>query len=337
MSVFGKPVGTLSVFGGGSSAPFGQLTTNNAAPNTNSLFGQSQQQQQQQQQQPQQQPGSMLNQSILGQSQVGAYPMASTRLWQPGSMTPHQKSVTDQMQVIMNKWDPASPNCVFKHYFYNKVEESQIPFYAPGPHEDPKEWDEALQHKPAPGFVPVLAQGFEAMAERLKVQRRAVAEFNARLHEINKSLDAMLSRHDLETSVRTLACRRRHVVLKERCLALAAKVQVLRNRGYALSADEDELRLKLASLERGLGDPALNARAEELWSRLIASRQLADRLRQEMSKNGGIEGEGLGEEVEAKAKKILEDYEKQLQHLKKETDSIKKDFEGWEKEQEGSR
>ena len=208
------------------------------------------------------------------------------------------------MTVIKEKWDPFSPSCAFKHYFYNKVDESRIPFYAPGPNEDPKEWEEALQSKPAPGFVPAMAKGFEALAERLKVQRHVVAEFNGRLHEINRSLDAMLSRHDLETSVRTIAARQRHTLLKERCLALAAKVQVLRNRGYALSADEDELTQKLAVLDRDMGDPTLNARAEELWSRLLALRQLADRLQAELGWNGKAEGEGLGEETVIKAKKV---------------------------------
>jgi len=255
------------------------------------------------------------------------------------------------MQLIIEKWHPASPSCAFKTYFYNKVDEARIPFYQPGPQDDPKEWEEALSRKPAPGFMPVLCAGFEGMAERLKVQRQAVGQFNARLHEINASLDAILSRHDLETSVRALNARRRHAALRGRALALAARVQVLRNRGYALSGDEDELRSKLAAMEREMQDPALSARMEELWSRLIVLRGYADSLREEINKRGMAEDGGLGEEVEAKAKKvslsccevvevgwsanmgqILEDYEKQIQHLKKEVEQIRKDFEEYEKE-----
>lgn len=247
-------------------------------------------------------------------------------------MSSHQKSIPEQMQLIAEKWHPLHPSCAFKTYFYNKVDESRIPFYQPGPQDDPKEWEEALSHKPAPGFMPVLCAGFAGMAERLKVQRRAVGEFNARLHEINASLDAILSRHDLETSVRALNARRRHAALRNRCLALAARVQVLRNRGYALSSDEDELRTKLMEMERQMQDPALSARMEELWSRLIVLRGYADSLRVEINKRGTSEDGGLGEEIEAKAKKILEDYEKQIQHLKKEVEQIKKDFEDYEKE-----
>ncbi len=152
--------------------------------------------------------------------------------------------------------------------------------------------------------MPVLGSGFQAMAERLKVQQRAIGTFNAKLHEINASLDAILSRHDLETSVRSLAARRKHAELGKRCLALAAKVQVLRNRGYALSGDEDDLKQKLLEIERGMEDPALGARMEELWSRLIVLRKYAEGLRAEISKRGIKEDEGLGEEVETKAKKV---------------------------------
>jgi nuclear pore complex protein Nup54 len=255
------------------------------------------------------------------------------------------------MQLIAEKWHPLHPSCAFKTYFYNKVDESRIPFYQPGPQDDPKEWEEALSRKPAAGFMPVLCAGFQGMAERLKVQRQAVGQFNARLHEINASLDAILSRHDLETSVRALNARRRHAALRNRALALAARVQVLRNRGYALSSDEDELRTKLVEMERGMQDPALSARMEELWSRLIVLRGYADNLRAEINSRGMSEDAGLGEEVEAKAKKvslpdsggrdvgesantrqILEHYEKQIQHLKKEVEQIKKDFEDYEKE-----
>ncbi|KAK1480197.1 nucleoporin nup44 [Colletotrichum cuscutae] len=248
----------------------------------------------------------------------------------------NQKPIPEQMSLIFEKWNPTNPNCAFKHYFYNKVEEASVPFYKPGPHEDPRDWEEALQKKPAPGYIPVLCTGFSGVAARLQTQKKVVGELNVRLHQINASLDAILSRHDLETSVRALAARRRHVVLRERCLALAARVQVLRNRGYALSGDEDDLRLKLAELERNVQDPALAAREEELWSRLIVLRDYADQLMKETNKPAFASGEGLSEETEHKTKKVLEDYEKQIQHLKKEVESITKDFADWEKERNPS-
>ncbi|KAH6885354.1 nucleoporin complex subunit 54-domain-containing protein [Thelonectria olida] len=303
------------------------------APKT-SFFGQPQPIQTQPQQQ-----ANPLGGSIVGQQQQPqqmptlsqSHAQLSSSLWQPDKENPHQKPILEQMKLVTEKWDPANPNCVFKHYFYNKVEESHVPFYKPQPFEDPREWEEALQNKPAPGFMPVLCSGYSGVADRLKTQKRAVSDFNTRLHQINGGLDAILQRHELETEVRAVAARRRQTTISERCLALAARVQVLRNRGYALSGDEDDLSSRLQTLEREVQDPAVNAREEELWSRLIILRGYADQLNKEMDRPSGGEGEALDPDTEAKAKRVLEDYEKQIQHLKKELEALGVDYQEWEK------
>lgn len=219
-------------------------------------------------------------------------------------MCADQKPILEQMKLVTEKWDPANPSCVFKHYFYNKVDEAHIPFYKPQAHEDPREWEEALQNKPAPGFMPVLCAGYTGVADRLKTQKRAISEFNTRLHQINGCLDALLQRHELETETRALAARRRQTMISNRCLALAAKVQILRNRGYALSGDEDDLKSRLQTLERDVQDPAVGAREEELWSRLIVLRGYSERLNKEMEKPTGAESEGLDDETQTRAKRV---------------------------------
>ncbi|RCI12598.1 hypothetical protein L249_0818 [Ophiocordyceps polyrhachis-furcata BCC 54312] len=272
----------------------------------------------------------------------------STSLWQPGKDTPRkmyaspsrrlmltreadQKPILDQIKLVTDKWDPASPNCVFKHYFYNKVDEAHVPFYKPQPYEDPREWEEALQNKPAPSFMPVVCSGYTGVADRLRTQTRAISDFNTRLHQVNAGLDALLQRHELETEVRALAARRRQTAIAGRCLALAARLQVLRNRGYALSSDEDDLKNRLQNLEREVQDPAMGAREEELWSRLIVLRGYSDRLKMDVDQSAGSDGEPLDSETCAKAKRILEDFEKQIGHLKKELESLGVDVEEWEK------
>jgi nuclear pore complex protein Nup54 len=217
---------------------------------------------------------------------------------------PDQRPIPEQIKLIMEKWDPTNPNCAFKTYLYNKVDEHTVPLYGPGPNEDPKEWEEALRQKPAPNFIPVLCAGFPSIIARLTLQRRVMVEFNNKLHAINASLDAILSRHDLEHTVRAFNARRRHAELSKRCLVLASRVQVLRNRGYAMSGDEDELRQKLQKIDKSMQDPALSARMEELWSRLIILRGYAESLKDEINRPGFAEGNGLDEEIEAKAKKV---------------------------------
>ena len=215
-----------------------------------------------------------------------------------------QRPVTEQIKAITEKWDPDNANSEFRTYLYNKVEEHAVPNYAPQANEDPKEWELALQQKPGPNYIPVLCAGFPAIIARLMLQRRKISEINTMAHSINSSLDAILSRHDLEHSVRALKARRKHAELGKRALILASRVQVLRNRGYALSGDEDDLRQKLVKIEKGLQDPALGARMEELWSRLIVLRGYADSLRAQISKPGFAEIDGMDQEIEAKAKKV---------------------------------
>lgn len=208
------------------------------------------------------------------------------------------------MAAILEQWDVGNPNCAFKHYFYNKVLDEHAPFYRPGANEDPKKWEEALSKKPGPGYVPVLCTGFAQMGERIKTQQTNLGLFNKRLHEINNSLSLMLQNHDTKTSIRAMDAKRKHIVLKERCLSLATKVQVLRNRGYALGSDEEDLRIKLTALEKGVSDPAINARAEEIWARMITVQERAKLLKADIEKSGSQSITTLDESTEKQAKKV---------------------------------
>ncbi|KZF20629.1 hypothetical protein L228DRAFT_175679 [Xylona heveae TC161] len=290
-----------------------------------SLFGSTLQPAQQQAQAPQ--PG------LFGQTTVN-----TSSLWQPGSdVAPRQKTIPEQMQLIAEKWDPNSANCAFQHYFYNKVPAEQAPYYRPPPDEDEKKWEEALSKKPIPNTIPVLGKGFQLLGRRLEVQVAHVNVLQTRLHEINNTLTSMLQNLDLVISIRTMDAKRRHVSLSHRCLSLATKVQVLRNRGYAMDAVEEDLRKKLLTLERGVFDPALVGRGEEIWARMVGVRERARVLQEELDKagrsaaNGTGQGDSVDEEVVKKATKILQDYAAQLAHLDKELTQIQSDFTIWEK------
>lgn len=210
---------------------------------------------------------------------------------------------------MAEKWDPNSSNTVFQTYLYNYVSEDQAPFYRPGPQDDEAKWEEALQKKPSPGAIPVLYKGFFQLGQRLLIQKQHLDVLQGRLHEINNSLTVMLQNHDLVISIRAADCRRKHVVLSQRCLALATRVQILKNRGYALDSAEEELRKKLMTLERGVFDSGLTGRGEEIWARLLGVRKRAKQLQAEFDKSGrGLSTSSgtneLDEEVAKKAKKV---------------------------------
>ncbi|KAN0089479.1 Nucleoporin complex subunit 54 domain containing protein [Hyaloscypha variabilis] len=319
---------------------FGGLGQQNQAQQTGGLFGGANQNQQQQQQPPP--PGGMFGGSTQGafgqttQQQLPQLAQSNNAMWQPlSAFNPREKTIPEQITSIVEKWDTGNPNCVFKHYFYNKVDENMAPYYRPPPGEDPKDWEDALSKKPGPGYIPVLCVGFAQMGKRIELQQKNLSGFNARLHEINNSLSAMMQKHETETSVRTTDARRKHLVLKQRCLALATKVQVLRNRGYAMGGDEEVLRTKLLALEKSVNDPGLSARGEEIWARMLIVQERARLLKNEIEKTGQEPADILDEEMSRRAKKILEDYNTQLLHLKTEVEKIQKDFVAWEKEQGG--
>lgn len=338
------------LFGGQQQQPQQQQQQNPGA----SLFGQPQQQQQQSQQQAQQQP--TFNNSLFGSSLQPAPSLSASQaqsvqqkreglpqlrqsLAQPlaaSTITGHrEKSVIEQIRTINSKWDPSNPECVFQHYFYNAVKPEEAPFYGPSPGEDERKWEEALSNKPAPGAIPVLARGFEQVAERIQQQAMAVTALRTRLHEINNSLTLLKDAHELNVASRITEAKRKHIVFTQRTLALATKVQILRNRGYVMDQQEEELKKKLIELEKKTFDPVLGGRQEEIWARMSGVRERARILQEETERLGkSIEnqqnGELLSEEDQKALEKILQDYDKQLQHLKKWVDDTKQEYDEWE-------
>ncbi|OJI97280.1 hypothetical protein ASPVEDRAFT_49314 [Aspergillus versicolor CBS 583.65] len=331
-----KPAGGL--FGGS----LGGTQQQQQPQQQGSLFGGLGQTQQQQQQPQQQQSlfgggGSLLGggqqqgqqqQPQLGQS---TQPQGSS-LWSPGrAVTGVHRTVPMQMTIIKDKWDHSNRASPFRTYLYNNVGEDNAPFYQPGPQDDETKWEDALRSRPDSGYVPVLVHGFWELGKRAQRQKDFLTLIQQRLHEINNCLTELLSRHDLKISVKIADCRRKHLVLSKRCLALAAKTQVLRNRGYAMDDAEEELKKKLAQLERSVFDPSLNGRGEEIWARMLAIREHSKRLQTEMERAGAGAAaqteDDLDENTMKIAKKVLDDYHAQIQHLQKEMESVKKDFE----------
>lgn len=216
--------------------------------------------------------------------------------------------MVDQIEVAFAKWNPESPITLFQTYLYNYVPPDQAPFHIPGPQDDEAKWEEALRKKPFPGAIPVSVRGFQQLSFRMKEQVKHLSILQGRLHEINDGLEALLRRHDLQISTRAAECRRKHVKLSHQCLRLAAKVQVLRNRGYAMDSAEEELRKKLLTLEQNVLDPGLDGRGEEIWARMVSVRERGRQLHKEYEKAGKSlsleQGQGIDEEVLKRATKV---------------------------------
>ncbi|KAJ5491137.1 Nucleoporin NUP57 [Penicillium diatomitis] len=285
--------------------------------------------QQQQQQQQQSQFGQTTMVQPQGQPQEQSL---SSTLWSPGrAITGVHRTVPMQIAIVRDKWDAQIQSSPFRAYLYNHVGDDNAPFYQPSAEDDATKWEEALKKRPGSGYVPVLVKGFIDVGKRAQRQKDFLAIMQTRLHEINNCLTDLLSRHDLKISVKVADARRKHIVLSKRCLALAAKTQMLRNRGYAMDDAEEELKKKLIQLERDVFDPSLTGRGEEIWARMLAIHEHSKRLQAEMDRAGAHMTNRAEDEIDEQtmrtAKKILDDYHTQIQHLQKEMEVVKKDFE----------
>lgn len=382
-SIFGSNTnqqrsGTSSLFGDGQNATnTQQQNTGSSLGGGSSMFGGQNQQPQNSmsggglttpnsQGQQQQQTSSIFNPQVVSVGNFGHTMTAAQlqRLQYSGLATaPNEKRVAEQIKTVAEKWNPDNPpntpvTTVLKTYLYNAVPKEYAPFFYPNTEqgEDDKSWEEALSQKPEPpkvdgqevstlAYVPILCKGFKALGDRVETQAKIIQEMRARLHEMNNSLSAVMDAHQQRITVKIASTKRQHQVLSQRCLRLAVKVQVLRNRGFALDAAEENLRKTLISLEKQAMDPGFVGREDEIWARLVALRERARWLEEEgkrvsaqldeQNRQGiGADGRsGVPEDVLVKTRKILKDYDNQLAHLNRELDDVKKEFREWEEMQ----
>ena len=214
------------------------------------------------------------------------------------------------MSIVKNKWDPTSLSSPLRSYLYQHVgNETEALKYRPGSGEDEDKWEEAVSNRPGPDWVPLLVQGFFQLGRKAQIQMEAIQRCNMMLHEINTSLDVQLDKHRQNVATRLEECKRRQTAASQRTLALAVKVQILRNRGYVMDNAEEELKAKLEGLQRVVFDPSLNAREQEVWARMLGIRERGKRLKMEMEKiaptaNANGEDATLDEETIRAAKKV---------------------------------
>ncbi|KAK5676798.1 Nucleoporin nup57 [Elasticomyces elasticus] len=298
------------------------------------------------QQQPQQQQQSLF----APQHQQNHHNQLANSLQHP------QRSIPDEAATLVRKWDPNSQSSILQSYLYNAVQSSFYPFYQRPVTVEETAWEDALAKAPPSvvgeegevKFVPVLVRGFLDLGKRVEVQALTVRSMLTRLHEMRNSLQAVMEAHQQRLTSQLENSRRRHKELEQRTLRLAVKLQGLRNRGYALSPAEEELRKNLLSLSAKVTDPQFAAREEEVWARLVSLRDRARWLEEEGKRLGStVEGQGqaagqsgngqgsggagvVPEEVLVQTRKILRDYEGQLRHLSREMSEVSSEFKGWE-------
>ncbi|KAF9095902.1 hypothetical protein BGX29_008842 [Mortierella sp. GBA35] len=226
-----------------------------------------------------------------------------------GNVKP-QIPVWQSLMYIKNSWDPTHPNCQFKHFFYNFVHPDDVNKYGPPPNIDLFEWQQALAECPdRECMVPALAVGFEDLKKRMESQNDMTEMQRIKLEEIEVKMNEIMQFHMLQTANKVREFKRRHIQLAQRVLTLMKRVQILRNRGVPLRADEEVLRVRLENALEQLRNPAhFRGKITELWAQLQI---LKDSKRLHPTGNYDVSDEAQLEVIS----KVLQDQQAGLQHL----------------------
>ncbi|KAJ3186349.1 hypothetical protein HDU85_007789 [Gaertneriomyces sp. JEL0708] len=211
-------------------------------------------------------------------------PAASANMF--ASQNQNQAPLTDQLTYIANAWNPNSPQCQFKHYFYNMVHPTEARLYGPPDASNLPLWEQAQRDNPDPScMVPVLAVGFDDVKKRLEVQNRTYEAHKAELERMREQLQQLHTKHYLNTLTKVEEYRRRLTVLASKTVQLMKNVQVIRNQGYSIRPEEEKFKSRIEAMKRELHRPSVfRGRLNEVWAQL---QQLKDA--RQFSVTGGIE------------------------------------------------
>ncbi|SAM07789.1 hypothetical protein [Absidia glauca] len=316
---------------GGTGGGFGST-----APSTGfGGFGNTQPQQQQQQQQPstggfgsntfgsfgQQKPNTGFG---FGQQPSNAFgQQPSNAFGQPQQAQPQpqqpQYNVWQQLALIKAHWDPTSPLCQFRHYFYNTVPPNEVQLYVRPPNQDEQLWNEAQQKNPDPScMVPVLAVGFEDVLKRMNIQDQQSELHKEKLEELDQRLETVQRKYDLASQARLDEHKRRHADLTQRVIRLLRVVQVIRYKGFPLNPQEELCQKQFEALSTQPNNPEqLYTKMLELWSQL-------HNIKNTRPQTADSHWEALNENDTMRIANILGDEQEGLKHV---TDMLTKDLE----------
>ncbi|KAK2172361.1 hypothetical protein NP493_969g00036 [Ridgeia piscesae] len=173
---------------------------------------------------------------------------------------------------------------------------------------DPLIWEQAKLDNPNPEvLIPVPMIGFTELHNRLKHQEQQTKLHQSRLNIITEDIGA-LQKNQTSMVSKIEEYKRRHLELGHRVLQVMVKQEIYRKLGYAIQADEEQLRVQLEAIQAELNAPTqFKGRLNELMSQMRMQHQIGA-ARQESCYQ--IDGS-----VQAEIKQHLKQQQEGLQHL----------------------
>ncbi|KAI8921694.1 nucleoporin complex subunit 54-domain-containing protein [Entophlyctis helioformis] len=199
-----------------------------------------------------------------------------------------QPQITDDIQRMAAYWNPQNPMCNFKVGMILLHASAQSWHSMRGRRTDSitfTTWciqascyKQAQMNNPDPScMVPVAAVGFGDLKKRMEVQEKHQAMQKDALEMMSARVDAIQRKHYVDTVIKLEEYKRRQRQIVHKVFMLMKQVQMLRNRGFSIRADEEALRSRLEAMERDLQKPSIfRGRLNEIWAKL---QQLKDSKR----------------------------------------------------------
>ena len=138
-----------------------------------------------------------------------------------------QSQIVEEMQRMAQCWNPQSPMCNFKFYFYNMVHPSEVHLYQATP-QDQGTYEQAQLNNPDPScMVPVLAVGFGDLKKRMEAQEQQIRIHKEKLELIASSVATLQSKHFVDTLARLEEYKRKQRQIVHKVYQLLKTVQFL--------------------------------------------------------------------------------------------------------------
>jgi len=187
-----------------------------------------------------------------------------------GVMTPAQ-----MVQNFNQITDPNGPYFPWRFVFYNKVDPKQIGQYTRPAKMSEDLWRQAIELNPDPTcMVPVLAEDFTGLHDRMKHQNEQKKKHEKSLQEIKEYAEKMEQNHIVSTMVKIEKFKMEQMELTSRIVHLMIRLEVLRTRGQSLTREEELFRTKLENIQKELNQPnQYKSTVNELSSKVQMSQE----------------------------------------------------------------
>lgn len=134
---------------------------------------------------------------------------------------------------------------------------------------DPVIWDQAKIDNPDPDrLIPVAMVGFKELLKRLKVQDQMTKQHQSRIDIISEDISE-LQKNQATTMAKIAQYKRKLMELSHRVLQVLIKQEIQRKGGFAIQAEEEQLRVQLDTIQSELNAPTqFKGRLNELMSQI---------------------------------------------------------------------